>query len=223
MKFDLHVHSYYSPDAVNSLEELLLIAKQKNMGFAITDHNNCNSFSSLKKLSKEAGVQVIFGEEIKVFENQTLLGELLAYFVQEEVKEGELMEVLDKLKEQDAIISLAHPFDYLRDPLFSSTKKLDFLKKKVHAVEVFNSRCYFERFNKKAEDFARKNKLAFTAGSDAHFLQEFGNAFVELHGTSEEELRKSMLSCKNFSGKLSKKRVHLYTALRKYNFIKPNK
>lgn len=224
MKFDLHVHSCYSHDAVNSLGELLKLAKEKCIGFAITDHNNCNAWNDLKKLNKQYKahkVPIIFGEEIRVYEGKELLGELLAYFLQETVQKGQLIEVLENLKEQDAVISIAHPFDKLRAPLFSGAKRLDFLKKEVHAVEVFNARCYFNSFNRKAEKFALGNKLAFTAGSDAHFPEEFGNALVELQGITEEEWRKSLLFCNNFSGKLSRKRVHLFTALRKHKLIGP--
>lgn len=216
MKFDLHVHSHYSHDASNSPAKLLKLAKETETGFAITDHNNCDAWSELKKLNSKHKAPLIFGEEIKVFEGKQFVGELLGYFLQKPVQSNQLFEVLDELKAQGAVISIAHPFDVLRPPLVTGFKKLDSIKKKVHAVEVFNSRCYKNSFNIKAEEFARKNKLAFTAGSDAHFSQEFGKAFVELKGNSEEEWRNSLKKCHSFSGTLSKKRVHLYTFLQKH-------
>src|SRR3989344_2847961 len=36
---DMHIHSNYSPDCGTKVEEIIKIAKRKNIGIAITDHN----------------------------------------------------------------------------------------------------------------------------------------------------------------------------------------
>ena len=64
MKLDMHFHSNYSPDSITLPETALKIAKKKGLTLAITEHNITSSWPVFKKLSKEIGVEVIFGEEI---------------------------------------------------------------------------------------------------------------------------------------------------------------
>ncbi|PIU21066.1 MAG: histidinol-phosphatase [Candidatus Diapherotrites archaeon CG08_land_8_20_14_0_20_34_12] len=224
MLFDLHVHSYYSKDSANKPLLLLKIAQKKGIGFAITDHNSTQGWDEFKKENLQYKIPLIYGEEIKIYRNGSLMGELLAYFLQEEIKFGEVEEVLDALKAQGALISIAHPFDYTRPPLLAPTKELDLLKQNVHAVECFNSRCYTGRPNKRARHFAEENMLSVTAGSDAHFPAEFGNALVETEANSLEEFRKKFSKNKISSlCKLSPKKFHIYTKLIKSGFWKKEK
>ncbi|MDZ4159967.1 MAG: PHP-associated domain-containing protein, partial [Anaerolineaceae bacterium] len=128
--------------------------------------------------------RVIVGVEIK-----TNKGELLAYFVQEEVPSGlEPAETIRLLKQQGAVISVSHPFDPHR-----SGWGMDDLKElipHVDAIEVFNARSLSGSYNRAAADFARAANLSPTAGSDAHILAEIGGAVVLLpHFVNAEELR----------------------------------
>lgn len=215
MKFDLHVHSSYSHDGAAGLKELLKAAKEKNFGFAITEHNNLNSWEKLKELNKKFNVPVIPGEEVDIYKNNKCVGQLLLLFLGEEIKPGNVFDVIDNAKEQDAIISVAHPFDFLREKCTA----LHEIANDLHAVEVFNSRSYFNSFNSKALKFAASENLAFTAGSDAHFGFEFGKAYIECNGNNDE-LRREIKKCKNFSGALSPWHVHLLTQLLKFRIIK---
>lgn len=221
MLFDLHVHSYYSRDSANKPSLLLKIAKKKGIGFAITDHNSTKAWEEYKKENLNYKVPLVFGEEIKIYKNGAMLGELLAYFLQEEVQAGEAESVLDSLKSQDAIISIAHPFDWFRPPLFGSKNRFDFLKEHVHAVECFNSRCFTGRPNKNAQKFADENMLAATAGSDAHFPAEFGNALIETDANSLEEFRRKFSRNKiSALSRLSPKKYHFYTKCIKSGWMK---
>lgn len=221
MLLDMHVHSYYSRDSANKPALLLKKAKKLGIGLAITDHNNCGAWAEYREENLKYNVPLIYGEEIKIYRNGEYLGELLGYFMQEEIKSTDLDCVLDALKQQDAIISIAHPFDYLRSPLFQTTKELDYLKKKVHAIEAFNSRCYLEIFNKKAQDFAKRNALAFTAGSDAHFLYELGNGLLENDANSLEEFRKNLKKSRiSMTSRLSGIKCHIYTSLVKRGIVR---
>jgi len=224
MLLDLHVHSYYSRDSANKPAILLKLAKKKGIGFAITDHNTCKGWDEFKKENLKYKIPLIFGEEIKIYKNDSLIGELLAYFLQEEVQPDEVEVVLDKLKQQDALISIAHPFDYTRPPLLAPTKELDLLKQNVHAVECFNARCWTNRPNKRAQDFAEENMLGITAGSDAHFQEEFGNGLVETEANSLEEFRKKF-SKNKLSGlcRLSPKKFHVYTKIVKSGWLEKEK
>lgn len=221
LKIDMHVHSVYSKDGLARPLELLKIAKSKGIGFAVTEHNHCDSFKEYEKLNKEFNVPIIFGEEKKVFFEEKLVGELLFYFLQEPIVSKELFEAIGEGKKQDAIISVAHPFDFVRKPVFFGFRKLEEVKSKIDAIEVFNSRAYLNSNNKKAEEFALQNNLAFTAGSDVHIPSELGHALTVCEADSLEGFRKSIKQKKTrFEGKLSSPIVHLYSSLKNFGLIK---
>ncbi|MDO8647639.1 MAG: PHP domain-containing protein [Candidatus Diapherotrites archaeon] len=198
-KFDLHLHSLHSADALPKPESIAKQAlKQGLAGFAITDHNSTAAFAEFKKLQKQnRKLLIVLGEEVKIIENEKCAGELLCYFLQEEIKPASFGEILDSAKEQDALTSIAHPFD-IRRAGFAKDLGKEF--RKVDAIEVFNGRACDKEVNEKAASFIEKHKFPFTAGSDAHSLGEIGLAGVECNAKNKEELRKAILKrkCKVF-------------------------
>ena len=198
-KFDLHVHSGHSADALPKPESIVKQAlKQGLAGFAITDHNSTAAFAEFKKLQKQnRQLLIVLGEEAKIIENEKCVGELLCYFLQEEIKPASFGEILDSAKEQTALTSIAHPFDVARKPF---AKDLGKEFKRVDAIEAFNTRAYTKKANEKAARFAEEHKIPFTAGSDAHSLEEIGKAGIECNAKSGEELRRAILKrkCKIF-------------------------
>ena len=53
-------------------------------------------------------------------------------------------------------------------------------------------------------EFALKHNLTITAGSDAHFAWEIGNAFILAESSGEDELKRKILKNEiTFKGKLS--------------------
>ena len=104
---------------------------------------------------------MIVGEEIL-----TTGGEILAFFVKEELPKGlKPLDALNRLKEQDAFISLSHPYAMNRHGWTSAEMEgyLPFLD----AIETCNARNP-HRKNQLAERFAKEHGLCFTAGADAH-------------------------------------------------------
>jgi predicted metal-dependent phosphoesterase TrpH len=78
------------------------------------------------------------------------------------------------------------------------------LLKKVQLIEVFNAHA-LSRFDEQAEEFAKKENKLKTAGSDSHFIYEFGSTYVELNLTPDElEPKKVLKALKN--GKIVGKR-----------------
>ena len=60
----------------------------------------------------------------------------------------------------------------------------------MDAIEVYNSRCMFPRFNRNARVFAEKYNVAGTVGSDAHAAFEVGRSVLLLEQfTGPEEMR----------------------------------
>ena len=180
MKLDLHVHSRYSGDSRMELEEIVKRAKAKGLdGVAITDHGTALGGLKAKKLADEDFV-VIAGAEIR-----TDRGEVLGYFLQEEIKSREFFEVVDEIHAQGGFVAVPHPFDPFR---IYRLRGIEELYSYVDAIEVFNSRCAMQGANRKALRFALEHGLKLTAGSDAHTYAEIGSAGVVVE--SVEDIRK---------------------------------
>jgi hypothetical protein len=194
MKIDFHCHSYFSKDGICSPEDLLRIAKRKGLdGIAITDHNSTRSWNRAREEADRLGMILIKGEEIKIKKNNKTVGELLAYFIKDEINpQGKSIEdIISEIKNQDGICIIAHPFN--RKKPF---KDLERYKALVDGIEIFNSRSQTRKENKQSEDFTTTNNLAFTAGSDSHTSFEIGNCYIESNANTIEELRSNILNKK---------------------------
>ncbi len=165
MKLDMHVHTKYSKDCRLEPEDVLKAAKLQNLdGIAVTDHDTIKGGIETKKIAE--GIEVIVGAEIR-----TDGGEIIGYFLQEEIKSRILEEVIDEIKSQGGIACIPHPYDIFRIYRLTPTKEI---AKHIDWIEVFNSRCMLQEFNEKALRFALGNNLGMSAGSDAHSLAEIG-------------------------------------------------
>jgi len=170
---ETHCHTCYSPDSLTSPADLLTACRRRGIDrIVITDHNTIEGALRAKELMPD---MVIVGEEIK-----TQQGELLAFFVEEEVpRELHAFDAIDRLRAQRAFISVSHPFDVTRSGHWSLEDLLS-IAPWVDAIEVFNARCFSARFDERAAAFAAQQGLAGTAGSDAHSVIELGRGKMEL-------------------------------------------
>jgi predicted metal-dependent phosphoesterase TrpH len=170
IKFETHCHSDYSADSNNKVEEIIRVARQRGIGrLVISDHNCIDGALKARKMAPEL---IIVGEEI-----MTTQGELLAFFVQELVPAGlPSQKAIELLRQQNAFISVSHPFDRLRHGW--ELKELNAISPLIDAVEVFNARCLAENINDKALAYAQSNHLLGTVGSDAHTLIEVGRSVL---------------------------------------------
>jgi predicted metal-dependent phosphoesterase TrpH len=197
---ELHCHSIYSKDSLNTIDGLLKrMDRLKIDRLAITDHNTIRGALHAHKIASD---RFIVGEEIK-----TQKGEILAFFLQEEVPRGLTpVETIARLRQQDAFISVSHPFDlqrsgWLLPDLIEITPLVD-------AIEIFNARCLEARINDMAIQYALKNNLSGTVGSDAHTLPEVGRAVLKLPDFSDAEgLRQVIGQAKQYT-RLSSFWVH---------------
>lgn len=171
IKVDFHVHSIFSPDSISRLSDLYQKAVELGLGkLVITDHNTIRGAQQLHNIYPDF---VIVGEEIK-----TTSGEILAFFVQEEIPAGlEPAEVFSRLRAQDAVISLSHPYAFDRygwpeEEMIANRAFLD-------AIEFQNARCT-KGMNRSAVEFAAKHNISGTAGSDSHSLVELGRMGLTL-------------------------------------------
>ena len=206
MKVEFHCHSNFSGDSAAKVTNICKRAKQ--LGFskvAITDHNTIRGSVELAAIAPE---MAIISEEIQVQKDGKYLGELLGYFMNEEIPGNlELEEVLYRLKKQNAFISVAHPFD-IRRSHFTQEILLKHCKD-IDAYEVFNSRSMTKNANSAAARFVEENHLAGLNGSDAHSCYELGHSCVELADFHSADDLRRCLGEAVLESKISPKWVHL--------------
>ena len=147
-KVDLHSHTIYSKDCLTRPEEA--IARARSLGLdklAVTEHDNLAGALRAKELAPDL---IIVGEEVK-----TTHGELIAYYVKEEVPGGlSPQETIRRLREQGAVISVPHPLDSLRGSAMGMANVMQVIDQ-VDAIEVRNARCVRAQDNLAALELAR--------------------------------------------------------------------
>jgi predicted metal-dependent phosphoesterase TrpH len=154
---EFHCHTSFSKDSLTLPADLVAMARRKRIDqVVVTDHNSITGARVAQGIDSEL---IIIGEEI-----MTTQGEILAAFVQEEIPAYlSPQETIKQLKEQGAFISVSHPFDELRQGGWEEGDLLEILPF-VDAIEVFNSRCMYPSFNRRAKEFAENHNVAGTVG-----------------------------------------------------------
>ncbi|MFH1095202.1 MAG: PHP domain-containing protein [Candidatus Micrarchaeota archaeon] len=178
MKFDLHVHSAYSPDCATPLKKLAeRYASLGFSGFALSDHGSMDGLSPLRAHVKEKKLPL---EIIGACEFLSDRGEVIGLFIEEFIPKRDFGELCDGIHDQGGFVILPHPFDSVRKKICRPDLLPPDLLRHVDGLEVFNARSVFPADNAKSAAFAAEHKLMRTAGSDAHFLFEAGNGFVDV-------------------------------------------
>jgi predicted metal-dependent phosphoesterase TrpH len=191
MKIDFHVHTFYSEDGLCSPEKMLKSALKKGLdGIAITDHDTTEGWKEAKKAAEKLKAVLVLGQEIKIKKNGKIMGEILAFFLKKGIdSQGKTAkEIIEEIKDQGGIAIISHPFHWRK-----SFKELEKYKNLVDGIEVFNARSHSQKGNQKSLEFAKKNNLAMTAGSDAHSFFEVGRAYLEVEAENLFELKEAIL------------------------------
>jgi len=224
-KFDLHIHSKFSACAVNEPETIVKKAKEAGLkGFAITDHNSIRAWPSLNRLAAQNDLIFVPGQEVDVTFNGRKIGHVLALFTYDKITATDIFEIVDEIRSQSALLSLPHPFDFTRE--FKGFEYLSSngpISKYINAIETFNSRVLRESANQKAKDFAEKNGLFQTAGSDAHMPYEIGNGYLIAKANTELDLlREIKLGRVVANGRLSGLKPKIHTLGAYMNLLQDN-
>ena len=203
---EFHCHSAYSSDCQTDIAGLIEYARELGLDrLAITDHNTIAGALLAKELAPDL---IIVGEEV-----QTARGELIGYFIKDEIPRGlSVRETLRRLKDQGAFISVPHPFDLMRHG-WRQSELLELLPD-VDALEVFNARCLRESYNDQALAFARQNRTSMLAGSDAHALGEIGLALTHLPEFRTADDLRIAVKDTVIDGSILSKLDHLKTSLK---------
>jgi predicted metal-dependent phosphoesterase TrpH len=204
LRVEFHCHTEYSGDCLTRLEGLVETCRQKGIDrLVVTDHNTIAGAVRAREIAPEL---VIVGEEIRTEE-----GEFLAAYVTEEVPPGlPAAETLARLRDQGAFVSVAHPFDRLRNGRWRP-ETMAALFPQVDAIEIFNARCLSRNFNREAEAYAQAYSLHGTVGSDAHTLGEVGKATMLLPAFDSAEGLRIALPEVQYDRTLSGPWVHFWS------------
>lgn len=173
-KCDLHIHSKYSFDSLADPKKIVDLSLARGLRcVAIADHGNMAGAREAQKYIQEKNLPIIAipAEEVK-----SKQGDILALNIKEPISDHlPADKVLREIKRQEGMSVIAHPFGKFcgfKENLSNYLGQFD-------GIEILNGSVFSG--NQEAESFARKHRLPFTAGSDAHFANRFvGSVWLEL-------------------------------------------
>lgn len=190
LKFDLHMHSYFSFDSLNKPEKIAEKAIKAGLdGIAITDHNVFRIDWPLLQ-SKFTELIIIPGTEM----GTKGVGDILCYFIESEITSKDPYEVVKQVHEQGGIAVLAHPFHHGRTIESYPDKLVELLD----AIETANAHNIVN--TELAKELADRFSKPCTGGSDAHIISEISNGYTLVNLSKEEardneKLKKAILQC----------------------------
>lgn len=175
MRGDVHIHSKYSPDSRLEIDQIITMAKKRDLDFiAISDHN--------KFIEHKGDLLVIRAEEVTSTD-----GHILALFIDGEIPSRlSQEETVDIIHDRNGIAICAHPFRTVNGIGSKFTNVYD-------AIESKNGRCK-AKCNLEGQKLAERLKRPITAGSDSHFYDEIGRVFMEVDASDEESIRRAVLT-----------------------------
>jgi len=173
LKADLHIHTCYSDDSDNSLDDIINRCLKIGINcLAVCDHG---TIEGAVKLQKIAPFKIIVAEEIL-----TPNGEIMGMFLQETIPSGMTpQETIKRIREQGGLVCIPHPFDKFRSSALQM-ETLELIKEEIDIIEVLNGRMAPFQNRDKGRLFAEENGFRQSAGSDAHSIPEIGACFVEM-------------------------------------------
>ena len=174
VRVDCHLHTVASGDAVLTLEELADRARQSGLDVVcITDHNVTSA--AVRATERDLGLRVVVGEEIR-----TPDGDVIGLFLTERIPYVlPLAEVIGRIRDQQALVYVPHPFDLARSSLGRVLPELC-ADGAVDIIEVFNAKIADDALNGQAAELATAFGLPGGAGSDAHDAPGVGAAYLEM-------------------------------------------
>jgi hypothetical protein len=175
LSVELHCHSALSYDGRDPVDLLLEQAAAVGLdAIAVTDHDEIDASLSAVDLAPEYGLVGIPGIEIT-----SAAGHVLGLGITEAVPPGlPFTETVERIRELGGLAVVPHPFQRSRHGVAAHVSRAELAD--VDAIEVYNSRLLTGLANRWAEQFAERNGLPMTAGSDAHISEMVGQAVTQV-------------------------------------------
>lgn len=174
VRMDFHMHTYGSGDAVTTVDEFGASVASAGLDVVcVTDHN---ALYVAQALRSDLDVRVIIGQEVK-----TQNGELIGLFCTELVSFGlPSIQTARNIQAQGGIVYVPHPIGPRANAMSERAMDLLLAAGNLDAVEVFNARNLQDRMNDEAALYATTRGLPGGVGSDAHYPDEIGTAWLVL-------------------------------------------
>ena len=170
LKLDLHIHTEYSRDSVNSLKDVNARCRALKLdGYAICDHDTMNGLKPTH--DEELDLVIVPGLEVSARG-----AHVLCFQPCDIIKPGlSIPETVDAIHVQGGIAVLAHPFSLLK----SWVNINEVLSANFDAVEVANaSQWPFDYIMGRNEKLASTLRLPTTGGSDSHIPETIGRGYT---------------------------------------------
>jgi hypothetical protein len=165
----IHVHTYYSVDAVTSPEQILNFAMRWKLDFAIvTDHDSTAGSRAVASAAqwRRATLEVPLAAEYK-----TDRGDVIVAYLPGELDGTSFSTLVHQAREHGCVLMLPHPYVSHKDP--------EALAPFVDLIEVYNARVRADDNRRALELAQHAGKPAFY-GSDAHLPWNLRHAVVEV-------------------------------------------
>ena len=208
LKADLHIHTCYSPDSDNSLDDIIKQCLKKGINcLSVCDHGTTEGALKLQAI---APFKIIVAEEIL-----TPHGEIMGMFLKETIPNMVTPhEAIQRIREQDGLVCIPHPFDRFRSSAYQGIN-LEAIKNDIDIIEVYNARTLPFQNRKQPLEFAVNNNFRQSAGSDAHAISEIGVTFIEMPDFNDKEGFLASLEQGNITGRSSSPFVHFVSVKNK--------
>lgn len=171
IRFDPHVHTNASYDAVGTVDEVLAAAEDAHLdALAITDHDTVEAAIHAEERAAAYDVCVVRGVEVS-----TADGHLLALGVAEVPPVGApIKETVAWVRSEGGVAVVPHPFQRTRH----GVRKRDVPA--ADGIEIFNAWSMTGIQNRRAKLFAKRNDFPCLGGSDAHDPGMVGRAHTDV-------------------------------------------
>ena len=170
LKLDLHIHTEYSRDSVNSLKDVNTRCRALKLdGYAICDHDTTNGLKPTH--DEELDLVIVPGLEVSARG-----AHILCFQPNAIIKPGlSISETVDAIHAQGGTAVLAHPYSLLK----SWVNMNEVLSANLDAVEVANAAQWpFDYIMGRNEKLASKLSLPTTGGSDSHIPETIGRSYT---------------------------------------------
>ncbi len=191
MKIDLHIHTEHSFDCESRVEEVVRQAAKIGLdALAITDHDNMLAYGIAKKIAED--IAVIPAMEITADGGTHIIG----LFLENEIISRDIFDIIDEIHNQNGLVLIPHPFRSGSGLIYNKDKQNHFhgedirkIMSGVDLIEAVNFRCRQQDTLETVKFLNLCPDIPHTAGSDAHFVDEIGKAYVELEQVESNSLK----------------------------------
>jgi len=213
LKTDLHIHSNFSFDCGNSLDDIIARCLKTGVNcIAISDHGTAEGALKMQKI---APFPVIVAEEIL-----TPVGEVIGLFLKETIPTRiPVAEAISRIKEQGGLVDIPHPFDKFNRSGLGNKIMSQYIND-IDIIEVFNARSPLPWNSWLAGRFANQHNKAKSAGSDSHTIAEIGTTYVEMNEFKTPQEFLKALRAGKIHGRMSGPFVHFGSVWARLNKAK---